>query len=112
MANPFKLKKEEIKIASEFKKGIRDIFIIAKFEKEYTALINKNNIYMIKGINDNIDNIISFKDLPLPVITTIIPFKNMIIYDGLLGPFDINMGPTFDKMIEKEYLIHDKIYHL
>ena len=112
LANPFKFKKDEIKIASEFKKGIRDIFIVAKFEREYTVLINNNKTYMIKGINDNLDNIISFKDLPLPIITTIIPFKNMIIYDGLFAPFNVDMGPSFNKVIENQYITQEKIYQL
>ena len=56
MANPYKFNKEELNVTSEFKKGFRDLVIIAKYEKEYTAVMNRNKTYMIKGLNDNIDN--------------------------------------------------------
>lgn len=59
--NPYRFNKEELDITSQFKKGFREIIIIAKFETEYTAVMNENKVYMIKGINDNIDNIISLK---------------------------------------------------
>ena len=83
LANPYKFTKEELEITQGFKNGIREIFIIARYELEYTAFMHKDKIYMVKGLNDNIDNIISYKDLPSPVITSIIPFKNYLVYDGM-----------------------------
>lgn len=112
MSNPYKFNKEELHITNEFKKGFRDLVIIAKFEKEYTAVMNKDKTYMIKGINDNLDNIISYKDLPQPVMTSIIPFKNVLIYDGLLMELGIKLGNDFDKVIEEEYVNSIKYYHL
>lgn len=103
---------EELSITSEFKKGFRDLVIIAKYEKEYTAVMNRNKTYMIKGLNDNIDNIISYQDLPQPVMTSIIPFKNVLIYDGLLMELGIKMGISFEKVIEKEYSKSIKYYYL
>lgn len=102
LANPNKFTKEELKLTKDFKKGIRDIFIIANYEKEYTALLNQNKLYMIKGLNDNIDNIIPYNQLPHVAITTIIPFKNYIVYDGILMSMPIKMGNNFNKMIEDE----------
>jgi len=112
MANPYKFNKEELNITIEFKKGIRDIVIIAKYELEYTAVMNKEKTYMIKGINDNIDNIISYQDLPQAVMTSIIPFKNVLIYDGLLMKLGIKMGNDFERIIDNEYSKSMKYYHL
>ena len=112
LANPYKFNKEELNVVSEFKKGFRDIVIIAKYELEYTAVMNKDKTFMIKGINDNIDNIVSYQDLPQPVITSIIPFKNVLIYDGLLMQLGIKMGNGFEKTIEEEYSKSIKYYHL
>ncbi len=112
LANPYKFNDEELSIAGEFKKGIRGIYIIVKFEEEYTAFLNDDKTYMVKGINDNIDNIISYKDLPNAVITTIIPFKNVLIYDSIFRDFNIKMGTEFDKMVFEEYSKSIKYYHL
>ena len=110
--NPFGFNNEELEITAEFKNGIRGIFIIIKFEEEYTAFMNENKTYMLKGINDNIDNVISYKDLPYPVITTIIPFKNYLIYDGMLLELSIKMGTSFERLVEKDYTNSIKYYHL
>ena len=67
---------------------------------------------MIKGINDNIDNIISYQKLPEPIITSIIPFKDFLIYDGILLEMGIKLGNNFDKTVMKEYEQSIKYYHL
>lgn len=54
-ANPFKFNDEEMKIVRDFRKGIRDLFIIVKYEEKYTTFLSKDNLYMVKGINCNID---------------------------------------------------------
>ena len=112
IANPYKFNKEELDIANNFKKGFRDLIIIAKYESEYTGILNNDRVYMIKGVNDNIDNIISYQDLPQPTITSIIPFKNVLIHDGILMEYDINLGSGFTKAIEEEYSESMKYYHL
>ncbi len=110
--NPFKFTEEELKLASEFKKGKRSMFIICKYELEYTAFMELDRIYMIKGINANIDEIIPYNTLPKAVITSIIPFKDNLIYDGILSEFSINLGINLEKAIENEYNSMMKYYHL
>lgn len=110
--NPYKFNKEELKITEEFKNGVRNLYIIAKFENEYTAFMTDEKIYMVKGVNDNLDNVISYKDLPVITTTTIIPFKGYLIYDGILNSYNINMGASFSEMIEKDYNKLMKYYHL
>ena len=58
------------------------------------------------------DNIISYQNLPQTVMTSIIPFKNVLIYDGLLMELGIKMGTNFEKVIEEEYSKSIKYYHL
>lgn len=112
MANPYKFNSEELKLTSEFKKGIRDMFIIAKFYEEYTAVMNKEKTYMIKGINDNLDNIISYKKLPTPTMMTILPFKDVLIYDGVIMNYEVNLGSNFEKIVNSELSNSIKFYHL
>lgn len=111
-ANPYKFNKEELKLASEFKKGFRTIVIIAKFEEEYTAFMTENKIYMVKGLNVNIDTIIPYKELPYPTITSIIPFKNVLVYDSLLIELSIQFGNGLYKVVESEYSKLPKYYHI
>lgn len=112
MANPYHFSKEELKIVDQFRKGIRDIYIIAKFELEYTGFLTQDKVYMVKGINDNLDNIISYKELPQAVFTTILPFKNVLIYDGIFSAFPIDLKNSYGKEIEEDYSRLMKYYHL
>ena len=112
LANPYKFNKEEINLVNEFKKGIRDMFIIAKYELEYTAFMKEDRIYMVKGLNDNIDNIISYRQLPYITVTSIIPFKGVLVYDGMLSGIAVKTGNSFEDIIEKEYNNMIKYYHL
>ncbi|MEG1597826.1 MAG: hypothetical protein RR359_06105, partial [Bacilli bacterium] len=112
MANSYKFSKEELTITTEFRKGIRDIFVVARYELEYTALMYRDRVYMIKGINDNIDNVITYNQLPCVAITSVIPFKNVLIYDGIFLNMDVKMGNNFEDIVEKEYDNLIKYYHL
>ena len=110
LANPYKFSKEELSITAEFKKGIRDMFIVSKFELEYTAFMSDDKIYMVKGVKGNLDNVIP--RLPYVVVTSIIPFKENLVYDGILSGLDIKMFDGLSKLIEKEYNVMLKYYHL
>lgn len=110
--NPYKFNEEELKITNEFKNGIRDMFVIAAFEEEHTAFIGLDRAYMVKGLHSNIDEVISPEKLPTPVITTIIPFKNILTYDGILVELGIKMGSSIKSLIEKDYAKSMKYYHL
>ena len=110
--NPYRFNQEELNITSEFQKGIRNMFIIARYELEYTAFMEKDKIYMVKGLNDNIDHIIPYDELPHVVITSVIPFKGNLVYDGMLLGMPIKMGYDVDEMVDKEYDSRMKYYHL
>lgn len=107
-ANPFKFSDEEMKIVRDFRKGIRDLFIIVK----YTMFFSKDNLYMVKGINCNIDEIIPNKDLPVPAKTTIFPFKDQIVFDSVLAAQAIKIGANVKENIIEETSNSKNIYKL
>lgn len=110
--NPYHLDKKELKLVKEMQKGIRDNFTIVGFEEEYTAVVYKDRVYMIKGINTNIDEVINIKSLPLIVKTTILPFKDCLIYDSLFFQYPVDMGLQFKELVMDEYNKFVKYYHL
>lgn len=74
--------------------------------------MDDSKIYMVKGLNCNVDEMISSDRLPVPLITTLIPFKNHIIYDGMLSEFPISIGLQMKKQMEKDASSLIKYYHL
>lgn len=67
---------------------------------------------MVKGLFDNIDEIIPIENIPYLTYTTIIPFKDKIITDGIFLDSGKRFGNDFYKMVEKEYSKALKYYHL
>lgn len=55
----------------------------------------------------------SIRQLPYPVITSIIPFKDVLVYDGMFFGFSIDFGSSnFNITAEKEYNQLPKYYQL
>ena len=110
--NPYKFSDEEIDIIKEFKKGFRDIFIVIKFDPEYTMLTNNEKAFMIKGLNGNIDTIIPHESLPIIVITSLLPYKGKIVYDGIMASSSIEFDIETKKAMENDSTKLMKYYHL
>jgi hypothetical protein len=110
--NPYKFKDEELEITRGFSKGFREAFVIVCYDDEYTGFMYKDKIYMLKGLNSNIDEIISYKDLPYVAMTAIIPFKNYLVYDGILQGMNMSLGMNVTALIENEASNLMKYYHL
>ena len=111
-ANPFNFNQEELNLTREFEKGFQDVFIIAKYELEYTALLHPKGLFMVKGLNGNIDELIPYQSLPYPTKTAIIPFKNYLVYDGILMGFNVKNSVDFVDMVEKDVEGKEKKYYL
>lgn len=82
--NPYRYSKNEIKIAEDIKRAVYGEFVLAKYYDAYTAFVGDDVIYMVKGLADNIELIIDKEQLPILVTTAVIPFKNVLIFDGFL----------------------------
>ena len=83
--NPEALSPEELDIVRKWKGFIKDRFLILRHLKKYSIFIgNKNNVYGVLGVNQNIDEIIPDYALPIMSEAVLLPFKGRIIYDGLL----------------------------
>lgn len=84
LKNPYKFTTQEIRGVQDFKKGIRKEFIIIAYEQDYTIFAYDNKLYKVKALLDNIDCLIKAIELPVSVKCSLFPFKDQIVYDGLL----------------------------
>ena len=86
--------------------------MIVSFGKHYTIFNDGKFNYMVKGLNSNIDEIIRADQLPIYVRTTLLPFKNNIIYDSILGSSQITLGTNISLKIFEDFVAQPKIYNL
>lgn len=67
---------------------------------------------IIKGLNSNLDEIFSYKDLPMFVETTLFPFKDQIVIDVLFSVIPVNFGINVTEKTLNDYERLERIYKL
>lgn len=100
--NPNHFNKMMLKQVKEVKNAVKVRGMIVKFERNYTIFIDENDIvYGIIGANSNLDEIIDKNHLPHMCQLVLVPYKNKIIYDGVIEGIGVKMGPGIQSNIVK-----------
>lgn len=101
IVNPDNMSKKELDEIYDLKtKHLREeLFIIVGFEKDYTLLLNKDRLYKVKGLSQNIDKIVLGDSLPIFIKTTLIMFRGTLTYDGTM--VELGNGIMFDNSMLK-----------
>lgn len=89
-----KIRPEDADIVQSWKNYVRGKFICAKYFAEYAAFysLEHNVFFAVNGITEDFEDVVELKP-PYVVATTLLPFKDKIIWDGLVMIGDI----TFTK---------------
>lgn len=106
LKNPDNLDSSYINIIRNWnEKKIKKEFILYKYEKEYTILMDDNYIYYIKGLKESIRNMIPENELPTFVNTVLLPLNGKIIYDSIINQYDVSFGQEFRDECDRNYKI-------
>lgn len=98
--NPYHLNLEEQSIAQAFKKGKLGLMTLIKYEKNASIFFDQqNNGYRVLGLRVNLDEVFENQELPLICQCLLLPFKNQIIFDGLVRIMPIQMSPRMRNQI-------------
>lgn len=79
LANPYNFNKEEIKLVKEFRKAINEEFVLVGYDKDYAKLLYNDNIYMVKSMTRNMDEMKPPINVPKFIFAQLFPFKDNII---------------------------------
>jgi hypothetical protein len=102
--NPFGLDGEELELAASWKNFIRDKFIIERQLKKHAIFIRNDEVYGVLGLSHKIAQIEGGLAYPVMVETVLLPFKDRIVYDGLLNRYNVILGPGIKKMLKETYM--------
>ncbi|MCI0496137.1 hypothetical protein L0Z72_14115 [candidate division KSB1 bacterium] len=94
--NPFNFSAEEIAILASWKNFIKGSFIIIKHYKKYSVFLENGEAgkaYGVLGLTEPISNVVP--QSPAYVEAVLLPFKNQIIYDGMIAPYSISFGSSY-----------------
>ena len=65
--------------------------------------IDTEEVYMVSGIISSWAEILEDRPLPILLRSTLIPFKDTIITDGLVTPFDVRIGRGYSSEFKEIY---------
>lgn len=101
-----KLPTEHKEILLGWKRCIPGAFIIERHLKKGSVFIsaNNNSVYLVNGIIDSWEEMLSDYPTPLIVEATLLPFKNVIISDGLVSAFPICFGRNSAAEFKETYM--------
>lgn len=112
--NPDDFSEEHLKMVENFKSAITETFAVVGFEREYTQLLSiDGKLYMVKGINSDLDKVFDAANIPEVVKTTLIMFDGKILVNGYFETYGEQDNRA--KFIEAVYRDKEeaiKYYHL
>jgi hypothetical protein len=100
--NPYQLSKEDLSIAEQFKHFKKARFWIPKYLKNYAVFLDDKFAYGVLALADPFERVVG-DDLPLMVEAVLLPFKDCIVYDGFLQPYNISFGGNIRASIKDDY---------
>ena len=99
-ANPDSFSKMELDIIAQWKNFIKDRFYIIEYRKDFAVFLNMQksaNVYGVKALESDFREVIDYP-LPISIEAVLLPFKEHIIYDGLIRaqPMLFGFNMSFD----------------
>ena len=104
-ANPASLSAEDLEIVSSWRHLVSGRFIALRQLKKYMVLLAcdaKSTAYGVTGLVDPLELVIPMP-LPAMIETVLLPFRDKIIYDGVVSAFNVTFGPGSRRGFEEGF---------
>lgn len=102
-ANPDNLPAEHLNIVAGWQNFVQGRFFIERMLKKYTIFIQDEMVYGVLGLYDPLDEIIDKRALPIYVQAVLLPFRDVIVYDGLLSSYSVVFGSGIQGELKEKY---------
>ena len=99
-----KLEDEEKNIVSSWNKFIYAKFLFIRSLKKYSVFVDfgEKKLYGVYGISSPIIDLVPY--IPVMVKTVLIPFKDKIIFDSLIGIDNVSFGGNMRRSFNEDYM--------
>lgn len=104
LENPNNLVEDELAIVASWKHFIKGRFYVLRHLKKYSIFLTEaepTRAYGVCSINTPL-NEMPFKT-PIYLEAVLLPFRDRIIYDGILHPYSVTFGPGFRSGLNEAY---------
>ena len=103
--NPGDFLEEELKIVDSWRHLIAGQFYVFRNLKKYTIFLSMTDpaiAFGVLALSQPFEDLIG-PDLPVMTETVLLPFKDKIIYDGLMSSYRISLGPGMRRLLNENY---------
>jgi hypothetical protein len=104
--NPSGLSPQELAIVASWRHCVRGDFYILRFLKPYAVFLSGKepaHLYGVLGISDPLEVMLRSAPRPLLVQATLLPFRDRIIYDGIMNVYSLTFGGGIRGRLNKDY---------
>lgn len=105
-ANPYKFDSDELAIVGSWRNLVAGDFYILRFLKKHTIFLSGKEeppiAYGVLGLSDPLEYVIQ-DPLPFFCKAVLLPFRDKIVYDGLLWGYNILIGPNMTRDLNRLY---------
>lgn len=105
--NPDKLNLADLDALHKWKSNHLGPFTLMEYvEKdgvEYAVFCDGAYAYMVPGISNDISEVVNRTDLPTYVNTTLLPYKDRIIYETFIQSYPVKLGENILNRLDLEY---------
>src|SRR5882672_7584564 len=103
--NPAHLSDDELDIVRSWRHLVHGKFYVFRELKKYTVFLSTDKrpvAYGVLALSQPFEELIG-PYLPVLTQTVLLPFKDMIVYDGLLNTYRISFGPGIRRSLNENY---------
>ncbi len=103
--NPAHLSEEELAIVSSWRHRVAGRFYVLRDLKKYTVFLSISDspvAYGVTALRQPFEELVG-PHLPVMVDAILMPFKDKIVYDGMLNCFNISFGPGIRRNLYGSY---------
>jgi hypothetical protein len=104
--NPEGFSSAELEIVRKWKSFVKGSFYILRHLKKYSIFMgNNDHVYAVVGLLSPLEDVIPSYALPLMVEAILLPFKGLIIYDGMFNTYNITIGGGIRANLNHAYMV-------
>lgn len=99
------MEEEYREIISSWKRRVQGRFVMERHLKKGTIFVSEDGkVYQVQGIISSWEEMFLYAPMPLLIEATFIPFRDVIISDGLVMPYNIIIGKNMAKQFKDTYI--------
>lgn len=102
--NPDGLSADKLAEIGSWTQLVQGRFILERHLKKYSIFMQNNSVYAVIGLYDELENMLPKSHLPMYVHAVLLPFKGRIIYDGLIGSYNLIIGSNMARGFKDDYM--------